>query len=185
MRASLFLVPCVLSLVACKSTPKEVPPAASSSYAATSTGHAVAAVHPRSGSSVSGTADFTQNGIQVKLVIELSGLPPGTHAVHIHENGDCRAADASSAGAHWNPGGAPHGKLDGAPSHLGDIGNLEASNKSGSLTFTTDKWTIGTGQTNDVVGKAVVVHANKDDFTSQPAGNAGGRVACGVIELAR
>jgi len=131
-----------------------------------------------------GSAIFIKAGSQIDLQVTVQQAPAGTHAVHIHENGDCSAPDASSAGGHWNPTGEDHGEWDVAPHHLGDIGNLEVGEDGeGSLSLSTDKWSMGTGADNDILGKAVIVHAAADDFTSQPTGAAGGRIGCGVIKV--
>jgi Cu-Zn family superoxide dismutase len=111
-------------------------------------------------------------------------VEPGPHAVHIHETGDCSAEDGSSAGGHWNPTGEEHGKWGEHPFHLGDIGNIEVGEDgTGSITLSTDLWSIGDSSDHDVVGKSIVVHAGADDFKSQPSGAAGERIGCGVIEL--
>jgi Cu-Zn family superoxide dismutase len=146
---------------------------------------AKADIAAKSGSTLKGNATFTDNG-KGSLVfrIEVSDAPPGLHAVHIHDKGDCSSPDGKSAGDHWNPTHEPHGKW-GAPMghhHLGDIGNLEVKpDGKGTLTLETDKWTAGSGGPNDVIGHAVIVHGAVDDFTTQPTGNAGPRIGCGVI----
>src|SRR4029450_10436763 len=120
---------------------------------------------------------------KVMMTVKIKGAEPGTHAVHLHETGDCSAADAASAGGHWNPTHEDHGKWGASPFHHGDIGNLEIhSGGSGVLTLTTDLWSIGGSPETDIVGKSVIVHAKADDFTTQPTGNAGGRFGCGVIK---
>ncbi len=135
-------------------------------------------------SGVSGMAVFTQDDDQITLIVEIQGATPGLHAVHIHANGDCSAPDGSSAGGHWNPTGVAHGKWGDDEFHLGDIGNITvAEDGTGSITLTTDLWEIGTGSDIDVVGKGIIVHADADDFTSQPSGAAGMRIGCGVIVL--
>ncbi len=138
----------------------------------------------KSGSSVSGSAVFTQEDNVVKMVVVVDGLSEGTHAIHLHEKADCSSADGTSAGGHWNPTNQPHGKW-GSPDgfHLGDIGNLNANaNGKATITMTTDKWCIGCGDTNkDILGKAIIVHQGTDDFKTQPTGDAGGRVSCGGI----
>lgn len=141
-------------------------------------------MEPKSGSDVTGRAIFIYESGTTEMSLQLENVPPGTHAVHLHETGDCSAPDATSAGDHWNPTGEPHGEWGGTGGfHLGDIGNIEAAEAgSVSFNFSTDRWTIGGGGQNDITGKAVVVHAQPDDFTSQPAGAAGERIACGVIE---
>jgi Cu-Zn family superoxide dismutase len=143
---------------------------------------ATAKLESKSDSKAMGTATFKVEGGKVHMKVEMTGLTPGEHAIHIHEKGDCSAPDASSAGGHWNPSGENHGKWGVAPFHHGDIGNLKAdANGKATLSFSTDLWTVGDGKPSDIVGKAVVVHLKEDDFKTQPSGNAGGRVACGVI----
>jgi Cu-Zn family superoxide dismutase len=143
---------------------------------------ATASIDPRSGGELTGSASFIDGAGQVSLQIDLDNAPPGRHGVHIHEFGDCSAEDGTSAGGHWNPTGHDHGKWGEEPFHLGDIGNiLVGEDGTGSLMISTDLWSIGTGQDNDVVGKAVIVHAGEDDLKSQPTGAAGGRIGCGVI----
>ncbi|HEX8820385.1 MAG TPA: superoxide dismutase family protein [Archangium sp.] len=135
----------------------------------------------RSGSSTTGTATFQEDGDQVTLMLEVSGATPGKHGAHIHQNGDCSAADASSAGAHWNPTTKTHGSPD-ANHHLGDLGNIEiGQDGKGTLTLSKKEWKLGDGSSEDVVGKAIVIHAGEDDLVTDPAGNSGSRVACGVI----
>ena len=146
---------------------------------------AIATIGPTSENSVTGMAIFTQNGDQITLTIEIQNASPGIHAVHIHENGDCSSPDGKSAGGHWNPTGVAHGKWEEGEFHLGDIGNITVGEDgTGSIELTTDLWEIGTGSDVDVVGKGIIVHAGADDFTSQPSGNAGARIGCGVIVLA-
>ncbi len=137
----------------------------------------------KSDSKVTGEATFIEKKGKVTLTAKLSGLKPGVHAIHIHEKSDCSAADASSAGGHWNPTFKQHGKWGEGEYHKGDIGNF-AANEDGVATvlFETTEWCIGCGDaTKDILGKSLVVHADPDDFVSQPSGNAGGRVACSAI----
>ena len=138
----------------------------------------------KSGSSATGKVTFTQDGDVVKMVAELTGLEPGTHAIHIHEKSDCSAADGTSTGGHWNPTFADHGKWgDESGYHKGDIGNMEADeNGNASISMKTDEWCIGCGDENkDILGKSIIVHQGADDFTTQPTGDAGGRISCGGI----
>jgi Cu-Zn family superoxide dismutase len=142
-------------------------------------------LEPKSNSTVSGTATFTEKNGKVTFVAKVAGLEPGVHAIHIHEKSDCTAADGSSAGGHWNPTFKKHGKWGSAEYHKGDIGNFTADAKgNGTITLTTDEWCVGCGDaTKDVLGKGLIVHQGTDDFTTQPTGNAGGRVACaGIIK---
>lgn len=137
----------------------------------------------KSGSSVSGTAVFIEKDGKVTFTANLTGLKPGVHAIHIHEKADCSSADGSSAGGHWNPTFKNHGKWGSASYHKGDIGNFPADEDGkGTITMTTDEWCIGCGDaTKDILGKGLIVHQDPDDYTSQPSGNAGARVACSAI----
>lgn len=145
---------------------------------------AIAVINSASGSEVTGIATFTQIGQTVMLHIEIQNVETGQHAVHIHENGDCSSPDGKSAGGHWNPTNVAHGKWGEGEFHLGDIGNIDVGEDgTGTIELSTDLWEIGTGSIQDVVGKGIIVHADADDFTSQPSGNAGARIGCGVIEL--
>jgi Cu-Zn family superoxide dismutase len=119
------------------------------------------------------------------MVLALENLTAGEHAVHLHENGDCSADDATSAGGHWNPAGNDHGKRGEDEYHAGDIDNLTVGEDGiGNLEIVVEGWSIGDGQDSDILNKAIIIHADADDFTSQPSGAAGSRVACGVIQVA-
>jgi Cu-Zn family superoxide dismutase len=144
---------------------------------------AVAMLHPTEGSDVSGAVYFTKksDGVEVSAVIE--GLKPGKHGFHIHELGDCTAPDAASAGGHYNPGGNPHAGPSDAKKHMGDMGNLEADSSGKAGYERLDRDMVLNGP-DAIVGRAVIVHAGEDDLKSQPSGNAGGRLACGVVGLA-
>lgn len=137
----------------------------------------------KSNSNVTGNATFTEKKGKVTFVAKISGLKPGIHAIHIHEKSDCTAADGSSAGGHWNPTFKKHGQWGVGEYHRGDIGNFIADEKgNGTITLTTDEWTIGgEDATKNIIGKGLIVHQGADDFVSQPAGNAGARVACSAI----
>jgi Cu-Zn family superoxide dismutase len=122
----------------------------------------------------------------VRVTGTLTGLSAGsTHAFHVHEFGDCSAPDATSAGGHFNPGQQPHGdRAAGGAHHAGDIPNQTAGeNGEAAVDQMLAGLEIASGGANDIVGKGVIVHAQADDYTTQPTGNAGGRIACGVIEL--
>ena len=147
---------------------------------------ATAVLESKSGSSVTGKVTFSRHGDKVSMKVVVKGLTPGTHAIHLHDKGDCSAPDAASAGGHWNPTSENHGQWGHTPFHHGDIGNLVADAKGkAELTVESELWTLGDGKPSDVVGHAVIVHAKEDDFTTQPTGNAGGRVACGVIQKSK
>ncbi len=131
---------------------------------------------------ISGDLVFTPtaDGVAVSGVIE--GLDPSSfHAIHVHETGDCSAPDGSSAGPHFNPTGEQHGALAADDSHIGDLGNLTTSPEG---TVSLDKVKVGATLSGEhgLVGRAVVVHARHDDLASQPSGDAGARIACGVIQ---
>jgi Cu-Zn family superoxide dismutase len=145
---------------------------------------AIAVLHPTAGNNVHGTVTFTKmaNGIQV--VAHVEGLTPGDHGFHIHEFGDCSAPDATSAGAHFEPLGKPHGAPTSADRHVGDLGNITAGEDGSAHLEWLDTHLAFSGQ-KSIIGRAIIVHANPDDLTSQPTGNAGGRVACGVIGIAK
>lgn len=136
------------------------------------------------GNGVSGTLTLTpeQDGVHVTGTIR--GLVPNTlHGFHVHEKGDCSAPDAGSAGAHYNPGGQPHGNPQAAARHLGDMPNIQADAKGvAKVDLVVSGVTLRTGQADDIVGKSVVVHEDADDYKTQPAGNSGSRVACAVIK---
>ena len=148
-----------------------------------SRGSATVQLMPAAGSSVAGTLTVMPMGSGVHLTGNIAGLAPGsTHAFHIHEKGDCSAADFSSAGGHFNPTAQPHGRTAQGAHHLGDNDNLVAdANGIARVNAHFTGVVLGGGGGNDIVGKAVIVHANPDDYTSQPSGNAGARIACGVI----
>lgn len=146
---------------------------------------AVANLAPTKGNQVSGSVHFTQQGELVLVEARVTGLTPGPHGFHIHEKGNCTAPDASSAGGHFNPTGAPHGAPDASARHAGDLGNLVADD-TGAAAYRAEVRGIGLGTGEDsIIGRAVIVHANRDDLTTQPTGNAGGRQACGLISLSK
>ena len=137
----------------------------------------------KSNSNVTGTASFVEKNGKVTFVAKMTGLKPGIHAIHIHEKSDCSSPDGKSTGGHWNPTFKNHGKWDVGEYHKGDIGNFTADEKgNGTITLTTNEWCIGCGdETKDILGKGLIVHQDPDDFTTQPTGNAGARVACSAI----
>ena len=144
---------------------------------------ATAALEARSGSNVQGTVTFkaVDGGVEVTAAIE--GLTPGDHAYHVHEHGDCSAPDAASAGGHFNPHAQPHGAPDAEARHAGDFGNLTGgADGKATRTFVMKGITLG-DDASSVVGKGFIVHEKADDLKTQPTGDAGGRVACGVIRL--
>jgi superoxide dismutase, Cu-Zn family len=130
----------------------------------------------------SGKVTFTQEGDQLHVVADLAGVaPPGKHGFHIHETGQCdHDQHFTTAGGHFNPTGAPHGCPEAAAHHAGDLGNvIIQADGTGRLDITTSMLSLA--GSSSVIGKAVILHAAPDDCTSQPAGNAGARLACGVV----
>jgi len=141
---------------------------------------AMALLHPISGSQAVGMVHFQQNadgGVEVHL--EMKNVPPGVHGFHIHDKGDC-GDNGNAAGGHFNPTSMPHGDPQAVSHHAGDFGNVTAD-ASGNIDrrFTTHSITVSPGD-RSVIGHAVILHANPDDLTTQPSGNAGPRIACGV-----
>ena len=145
---------------------------------------AIAVLSPASGSTVSGTVTFTKSEDRVAILAEVTGLTPGKHGFHIHEFGDCSAKDASSAGGHYNPTKDPHAGHDAEKRHIGDMGNLEADASGKARLELKDKMMKFSGS-NSIIGYAVIVHEKADDLQTQPTGDAGGRVACGVIGVSK
>jgi len=136
---------------------------------------------PATGSNVRGTVNFFQSKDTVRVEASLTGLTPGLHGFHIHEKGDCSVPDASSAGGHFNPTGMQHGAPTDASRHTGDFGNLEAD-AQGNARYAQSFPDLKLDGANSILGKAMIVHAKADDLKTQPSGDAGERVACGVIE---
>jgi Cu-Zn family superoxide dismutase len=143
---------------------------------------ATAVLAPTKGNSVSGTVNFTQKGQIVLVEAKINGLKANaTNGIHIHEKGNCSAADASSAGGHFNPSSSQHGSPTGATRHGGDLGNLKAdANGYAQLSIEVSGISLGT-EANSISGRSVIVHAGADDLKTQPSGNSGARVACGLI----
>ena len=145
---------------------------------------AAAALAPTVGNQAAGSVTFTPSGGRVRVLAKVSGLSPGAHGFHIHEKGDCSAADGMSAGGHFNPTGKAHGNPTAGEHHGGDMPMLDADAAgNATLDVTLDGLALGEGA-GGVVGRAVIVHKDADDFKTQPAGNSGARVACGVIVAA-
>ena len=151
---------------------------------ATSKGPSAAAtLSPISGSTAEGTVKFNQlKDGSVQVVVDLTGVPPGVHGFHVHDKGDC-GDNGNAAGGHFNPSSAPHGAPNMASHHAGDFGNVTADDQGVvKTTFTTYSVTVEPGE-KSAIGHAVILHANPDDLTTQPTGNAGGRIACGVVQM--
>jgi superoxide dismutase, Cu-Zn family len=144
---------------------------------------AIAVLSPTQGNKCKGVIKFSQQGSSVKVVAHVEGLNPGQkHAMHIHQNGDCSAPDAASAGGHYNPEAHMHGLPEVEMRHAGDLGNLQADQDGKAhYEITVNNITISGGK-NPIAGRGVIVHAKVDDG-GQPVGNAGARIACGVVGI--
>ena len=161
-------------------------PSSDNAPAKSTASRATVVLAPASGSLVSGTLTLVPMGDGVHMSGEVGGLKPGdTRGFHIHEKGDCSAADASTAGGHFNPAAQAHGRSGQGAHHAGDTDNIVANAKGvARIDAHVTGVTLGGGAGNDIAGRAVIVHAAADDYTTQPTGNAGARVACGVIKVA-
>ena len=168
MKAALVVL--AAALAGCQSIPADAPGASAS-------------LQPTQGSNASGKVTFHQVGDKVRVVAQVSGLTPGReHGFHIHEAGDCSSGDGMSAKGHFNPLGKPHGPPGTAERHAGDMPSLKADmNGNAALEADLDTITVTPGPTS-IIGRGLIVHANPDDYRTQPTGNAGARLACAVIQ---
>lgn len=143
---------------------------------------AYAIISPAEGSETVGVVSFSEVDGGVRIIADVAGLSPGLHGFHIHEHGDCGGTDMGNAGGHWNPTNTPHGGPDSPPGqrHVGDLGNLDA-NKDGIAHYNRVDTLISLKGKDSIIGLSVIVHADPDDLKSQPSGNSGKRIACGVI----
>lgn len=181
----------LFSLLACGGSNESAPPPATPADAASAAAPASESAggktvevtfQPKSGSTLSGKATLTETAEGVKVDLALEGLPPGEHGAHVHEKGDCSAADGSSAGGHFNPASNPHALPTGTPRHLGDLGNITISPEGkGTLDIVAPGANLKDGDPNSFLGKAIIVHEKQDDG-GQPTGNAGGRIGCAEIK---
>ena len=146
---------------------------------------ATAQLAPTTGSTATGSVRFTQSGGKVLVTGEVRGLKPNAvHGFHVHEKGDCSSGDGMSTGGHFNPMAARHGNHDMGEHHTGDIPSLKADAAGvAAIKFESSTISVGGGMT-DIVGKGLIVHRDPDDYTTQPTGNAGPRLACAVIQKA-
>lgn len=175
---------CFLILVTMSCANKNIAPIAEKN-AVPAVPSAIAKMESRSDSKVQGTIVLTQEtDTQVTLQIDLSGFTPNTtHAFHVHAIGDCSDPGAASAGPHFNPAGTRHGGPDHEMRHAGDMGNLEANEKGEVHVQKINALvTLQENVPHSAIGKSIIIHESVDDFETQPTGNAGARVACGVIQ---
>jgi superoxide dismutase, Cu-Zn family len=158
------------ALVACQTTPDEPL-------------RATAALQPTKGSKAFGEATFEETGGKVRVIVFAQGLGPDReHGFHIHEAGDCSSGDGMSTKGHFNPHGKPHGKPTSAERHAGDLPALKAGKDGRArLDTTVDLVTLRPGAAS-IVGRGLIIHADPEDYKTQPTGNAGARIACGVIK---
>ena len=172
MKNLILLAAAAPLLAACQSTskPDEAP-------------RATAALQPTKGNKAFGEATFEQVGDKVRVIVFAQNLPPEREVgFHIHEAGDCSSGDGMSAKGHFNPHGKPHGDPKSAERHAGDLPSLKAEkNGRAKLDVTIEGISIGKGA-GDIVGRGLIIHADPDDYKTQPTGNAGARIACGVIK---
>lgn len=141
---------------------------------------AMAVLSSASGSAAGGTVNFIRYKNQIRVEANFGGLSPGLHGFHIHETGDCSKPDATSAGGHFNPAGGHHAGPTDHDRHLGDLGNLEADTNGNAYYSRTFSDLTIEGE-RSILGKAVIVHAKADDFKTQPSGDSGDRISCGII----
>ena len=184
LMASLPAVAAAQTMPAASPTPAPAPAAPSAAAKAGPITRAVAVLHPAKDVRAEGTLTFTRAAGVMKVSGRITGLAAGTHGFHVHEFGDCSAADFSSAGGHYNPTGHQHAGTAEARRHMGDMGNIEAAADGVATVDYTDSRLRFEGA-HGILGRGVIVHANPDDLKTQPTGNAGGRVACGVIGVAK
>ena len=145
---------------------------------------AIAILHPTTTSNIQGSLSFTKVEGGIKIEGMISGLNPGKHGIHVHEYGDGSSQDAMSAGDHFNPGGQMHGSPESQTHHTGDLGNIEADDNGVANVMIVEPLLSFEGP-NSIVGRSVIVHEKEDDFTTQPSGASGSRIAWGVIGIAR
>jgi Cu-Zn family superoxide dismutase len=173
------VLPCLIAVLVVACAAPSMPGPATPNAAAAPV--AVAVLAPTRGNTAAGTVYFSQDGSQVRLSGRITGLVANQeHGFHVHEKGDCSSGDGMSAGGHLNPNAKPHGP-PGAEHHAGDLPSVKADASGaaevrGSVVGTV----VGSGAA-DLAGKALIVHVAPDDYTSQPAGNSGARIACGLI----
>jgi Cu-Zn family superoxide dismutase len=142
---------------------------------------ATAVIQSKSGSNIQGSLNFSQSGDIVLVSGYISGLKPNSaQGIHIHEKGDCTASDAMSAGGHYNPESTQHGRHDLPMHHAGDLPNI-VSDANGNVRYLAKLKTISLIGDSSILGRALVIHRDADDYTSQPSGNSGPRIGCALI----
>jgi Cu-Zn family superoxide dismutase len=183
---AVLLLPYAILMACGRTEPPAIttaPAAADFPTTAITTASAQASLTGASGSSVNGELRLTAQGSGVTIVGEMSGLNPrAEHGFHVHERGDCSAPDATSAGEHFNPGHMDHGPPTETARHLGDLPNIGADSEGrATVSANLADATLHDGGPNDLVGKAFIVHEKRDDYITQPSGDAGAPIACGIV----
>lgn len=145
----------------------------------------ISIIYPTEGNDVQGIVRFTRTDDGIRVVAEVEGFEPmSQHGFHIHQYGDCSAEDGTSAGGHFSPRDMPHGAPTDAERHVGDLGNLVA-NEDGIAELDYVDSVIKFEGDSSILGRGIIVHAGEDDLESQPTGEAGPRLGCGVIGVAQ
>ena len=145
---------------------------------------AIAVIYPTQGNKVKGTVTCTKHSDGIHIVADLQGLTPGKHGFHVHELGDCSCDDGMCTGAHFNPTNAPHGSPTDAHVHVGDFGNIVADD-NGNAHYDEINKHISLNGPHSIIGRSLIIHADPDDLTTQPTGNSGKRIGCGVIGISK
>jgi len=182
MRIHKIILPVIFFIAAFVAATVQSSPAAEAGT--TKINKAVAVLHPTQGNNAAGTVYFSRTPNGILVTADVMGLSPGKHGFHIHQFGDCTAPDGTSAGGHFNPENQPHAGPDQAKRHVGDLGNITADAGGNAHYERTDSHLKFEGR-DSIIGRGVIVHAAEDDLVSQPTGNAGARVACGVVGVAK
>lgn len=177
---AMMMITGMITMQSC--TPPSTQPAAEMTHGPEIT-KAVCVLYPTETDSVSGIVTFTKTDSGIMIQAEVKGLTPGKHGFHIHQWGDCSDPQGKSAGGHYNPEGTEHGAPHGNMRHVGDLGNITADD-TGHATLTLLDTELTLNGPHTIIGRGMIVHAGEDDLVSQPTGNAGARVACGVIGVA-
>ncbi len=180
LRTSIFFVAIITTITGCSEESKETSTVSSPATVTIDQENVMAILAPTTGNNAAGSVNFSQQTDGILIKAEITGLTPGSHGFHIHEKGDCSSGDGKSAGGHYNPNSVDHSGPDATMRHVGDLGNIIADANGNAIYQRLDAVVSFSG-TNNIIGKAVIIHAGTDDLTSQPTGAAGARVACGVI----
>ena len=180
MNASLLIILLATLSYSCSVPNSNSPNSEKNEYVMPDFTKAICVLYPTEGYDAMGTVEFTQTDSGMVVSIKLKGLSPGKHGFHIHQYGDCSAPNGTSAGGHYNPENEPHGAPTDFKRHIGDLGNVTA-NENGEVVKTVLDPKLTFYGKNSIIGRGIIVHKDEDDLKTQPTGNAGPRIACGVI----